>query len=175
MRDESRKRWKKRGIYAAIALVVWLFVTIDDWSRDFVESEASLSSDEIVCAGGRGQCCLSEGLTGRSTAEVVGGLRMAARRIPTMRFTQEMSDGSTTLVQFERSARWIGRTSDITVRIEGARGSARLEAESKSRSSFGDLGQNPRNLSLLMSELADVLDCGGSRQPALRPPMRFSR
>lgn len=173
MTDESRKRWRKRGIYAAIAFVVWLFVTIDDWSRDFTTNEATLSSTDVPCANVRGECCLRDGLAGRSVEEVAAGVKMAARRIPTMRFTQEMSDGTKTLLHFERQGRLLRFKSDITVEIVPGRGRPSIEAESSSRVGFGDLGQNPRNLSLMMMELAAVLDCGSSRQPALEPPAQL--
>ena len=47
---------------------------------------------------------------------------------------------------------------DIIIRIEDRGERCRVTGESRSRTSFGDLGQNPRNLRRIVTELFVVLE-----------------
>ena len=66
-----------------------------------------------------------------------------------------------TMVVFERTGRVWRLKDDIILRVEDQGDRCRLGGESRSRISYGDLGQNPRNLRRILAELRIVLDNRG--------------
>ena len=158
--DPGRRRWMRWLIGAAV--VVFLFVvTIDDWGRDLTGTSAEISDDAP-------QPDLRPFASRRSSAELVEAVRWAALRIKDWEYVGDSTVDETTTLLFVRTSRILRFKDDIFVRIEN-RGSERVvTAASKSRSSLGDLGRNPRNLRRLLIELQDVLD-GSSNDPAPMP------
>ena len=77
----------------------------------------------------------------------------------------EASDGDSTLVMFVRTSRLFRFKDDITMRIEDQGRERVVTGESRSRVGKGDLGQNPRNLRRLMTELRAVLDGAVRQEP----------
>ena len=144
------------------AAVVFLFaMTIDDWGRDFTGTFAEISDDAP-------QPDLRPFASRRSSAELAEAVRWAARRIRDWEYVGDSTVDETTTLLFVRQGRVLRFKDDIMVRIED-RGAGRvLTATSKARSSWGDLGRNPRNLRRLLIELQDVLD-GSSNDPAPMP------
>jgi len=150
----KRKRWIRLAA-AAAGLLLFLVFYIDDWGRDFTTNEAFVtpqSTDPGLRA------LRSE----RPLEEMVLAIRGAGRRIRNWKYIGEARDEAAVSLLFERTARVLRFTDDITIRVED-RGDHRLvTGVSKSRMGYGDLGRNPKNLRRLLSELEDVLDGAGS-------------
>jgi len=145
----SRKRWKL--LWIAGALLLFAFVMIDDWRRDFTTYHAELRFDS---PDPRLRSFVSE----RPTAELVVGLKWAARRIGSWEYVGTASEGKDTFVIFVRTDRILRLKDDVRMRVRD-RGDDRVVAgESRARLGIGDLGRNPRNLHRILLELQDVLD-----------------
>jgi hypothetical protein len=150
----------KWGIGAAVVLILFA-LSIDDWGRDFVGNHAIISDDAP-------QTDLRPFVSRHSTAELAEAVRWAALRIKTWEYVGESTVDQTTTLLFVRSGRVLRFKDDIMVSIEDRGGERVLTATSKSRSSLGDLGRNPRNLRRLLAEVQDVLD-GSSKDPVPLP------
>jgi len=145
-----RRRWLA-GAGALALIAAALVLHIDDWSRDFVAYEATISTDG---ADPRLVPLVSE----RPVDDLALALRWAAYRIPDWELVGESSDGNTTLLLFVRTKRLLRLKDDIAMRIED-RGTRRVvTGESRSQLHIGDLGRNPRNLERILTELRAVLD-----------------
>jgi hypothetical protein len=161
---KRRKRFK--WLIAACVGVVLFALSIDDWSRDFTGTAAEIRDDAP-------QPDLRPYSSRRSAEELAEAARWAAARIKNWEYVGETKVDRTTTLLFVRTSRLFRFRDDILVRVED-RGDARVvTAVSKSRSSLGDLGRNPRNLRRFMIELRDVLD-GSSRDPAPLPQRGLS-
>jgi hypothetical protein len=157
VRSLKRKRWT-RGLLAAAAVLILLFVYIEDWSRDFTSAFAEIGENAP-------QSDLRPVVSERSSEELIEGVRWAAARIRNWEYIGDATEGDTTVMVFVCTNRLLRLKDDITVRIDD-RGTERvLTAVSQSRLRVGDLGRNPRNLRRLLTELADVLR-GSSKDPA---------
>ncbi len=168
--DPSRRNaWLRRGAIALALAIAWLAITVDDWSRDLTAHEAELTDDAYPV--------LQRRLARWSAEEAVAGVKMAARRIPSWRWVGDASDGDTTVVTFVRSGRLLRFTDDVAIRVESGGGRPRVSGRSEARLSIGDLGRNPRNLHLLFSELAAILEPGeqAAPRPVLQPPPYLRR
>jgi len=159
-----RNRKQRRLVIGGVIAVVVLFLYIDDWGRDFIRNEASISEqaeDETLRP-------LTS--TSRSQDEMIEAVKMGARRIRNWSYIGEAEDGDTMLITFERTNRLLRFTDDITIRIEDRDGTRVVTGESHSRIGIGDLGRNPRNLRRLLHEMRTVLD-GAARITVLTPPL----
>jgi hypothetical protein len=158
--DPKRRRLVKWLIGAGIVLFLFA-LSIDDWGRDFTGTFAEISDDAP-------QGDLRPFASRRSADELTQAVRWAALRIKNWEYVGDTKVDETRTLLFVRTSRILRFKDDIVVRIEN-RGSERVvTAASKSRSSLGDLGRNPRNLRRLLIELQDVLD-GSSHDPAPMP------
>jgi len=144
----------------AVGLLVFLFLYIDDWSRDFSSSEAFIAADAKDSR-------LRPLTSNRSAAELAQAVRAAAGRIRSWEYVGEASDEGAARLLFVRTGRLSRLKADIVIRIEDAGRQRRVTGESRSRFSvIGDLGANPRSLRRFLAELRDVLE--GARSPAAR-------
>jgi hypothetical protein len=143
---------KRLGTLLAAGAIatLWLFATIDDWGRDFRENHAEIRQDGS-------DPTLRPFESRRSTEELVEALKWAARRLGTWEYAGRAQDADTTLVSFVRRGRPFGLTSDVTLRIRDRGRWRMITGESRSRIGLGDLGQNPRNLRAILTELQAVL------------------
>ena len=159
MHAQDPKRKQRIRWLIGAAVVVCLFVlTIDDWGRDFTGTFAEISDDAP-------QGDLRPFASRRSADELTQAVRWAALRIKNWEYVGDTKVDETRTLLFVRTSRILRFKDDIVVRIED-RGSERVvTAASKSRSSLGDLGRNPRNLRRLIEEVRDVLE-GAARNPA---------
>ena len=138
--------WTIAGLAA-----VGLFVAIDDFSRDFTSNHAAITLE-------------SEDPRLRSreydlpAASLVEAVREAARRITNWEFIGTAGVNGRTHIVFERTSRVWKLKDDVILRVEDLGARSRLTGESRSRLEYGDLGQNPRNLRRILSELETVLD-----------------
>jgi hypothetical protein len=153
-----KHRRRTRWLIGGAAAVFLLAVTIDDWGRDLTENFAAISDDAP-------QPDLRPFVSRRSSAELAEAVRWAARRIKDWEYVGESTVDEATTLLFVRQGRVLRFTDDVIVRIEDRGAERVLTATSKARSSWGDLGRNPRNLRRLLTELQDVLD-GSSNDPA---------
>lgn len=136
-----------------------LYVAIDDPARDFTTNLALISDT-------------SEDPTLRtreyemSARELADAVEQAARRIKNWEYIGTAGvDGKTTIV-FERTSRVWKLKDDVILRVEETGGRSRLTGESRSRLDYGDLGQNPRNLRRILTELDSVLNLTSQTRPA---------
>jgi len=148
-------------LIGAAVVVGLVALTIDDWGRDFTGTFAEISDDAP-------QSDLRPFATRRSTAELAEAVRWAALRIKDWEHVGDSTVDEATTLLFVRTSRILRFTDDIIVRIEDRGTNRVLTATSVARSSWGDLGRNPRNLRRLLVELQDVLD-GSSNDPAPLP------
>lgn len=158
-RGQTRNRPVVVSAAVIAALLLFLFLYIDDWSRDFTSSEAFIASDAKDPA-------LHPLRSERSSAELVDGVRAAAGRIRNWEYVGEASDGNMARVIFVRTSRLARLKDDIVIRIEDLGERRQVSGESRSRFRvIGDLGGNPRNLRRFLAELRDVLDGAVPRAP----------
>jgi hypothetical protein len=147
---KRRKSMSSRLAIGAGAVLVFLFLYIDDWSRDFTTNIAEFSVQE---AGPYVEPLLTGG---RSVPEVLEAVRMAVGRIRSWEYIGETVDGNRTTLIFVRTNRMLRFKDDITIRVENLGDRWRLSGESRSRFGIGDLGRNPRNLKRFLEELHAV-------------------
>lgn len=149
VRFKRRRRWILPSLAAAGLLA--LFVTIDDWSRDF-------TTNYFVMTETARDPALRPILFERPSGEVVVAVQEAALRIKNWELVGTVKMDDTTMIAFERTSRVLRFKDDIIVRVEDLGNRCRVGGESRSRREHGDLGQNPRNLRRILSELQTVLD-----------------
>jgi hypothetical protein len=159
-KDDRRRRYRWGA--AGLALVALVAFSIEDWGRDFVSHEATMAPDAA-------DPLLRPLDSPRPADQLVAGVKQAARRIGNWRFAGEASDGTTTLVSFERTNRLLRCTDDIVIRVEDRGDRRTVSGDSRARLAIGDLGRNPRNLKRLMTELRIVLE--GSTPARLIGPL----
>ena len=170
-RDRGKRRRYGPAV-AGVAIVLLLAIHIDDWRRDFIRHEATLSAEAaeaILQPEGAGAS--SDWFTAklRPSAELVEAVKMAATRIRNWRYVGQAGHGNTIEILFVRTNRVLRTRDDITIRIEDLGHRRSISGESRSRLRLADLGRNPRNLRRLLEELRGVLD-----GVALRPVMTGS-
>ena len=145
-------RLKPRHLLTGIAVGVLaaLFVTIDDWSRDF-------TTNYVVMSESAQDPTLRPFIVEFPADELAQATRQAALRIKNWEFVGQAKMDNTTMVVFERTSRVWKFKDDIIIRVEDLNGRSRVSGESRSRLGYGDLGQNPRNLRRILSELQTIL------------------
>ena len=158
MKPDWQNPIHRRLIIGAIVVVVFLFVYVEDWARDFVSFEATLTADAA-------EPSLRTLRQTRPTEQVELAVRQAARRIKNLHYVGDTVDGNTTTMLFVRTARLLRLNDDVTVRIVDNGTYREISAESRGRLHLGDLGRNTRNVRRLRQELAAVL--AGSLPPQL--------
>jgi len=145
------KKTTYRILAAAGGALLLLVFYVDDWRRDFISHEASIS------AASRDPTLRPLDTT-RSSTEMTAAIKMAARRIRNWRFSGEVIDGNTTLIYYVRTNRLPRIKDDVILRVEDRGRNRVLTGESRGRLPLGDLGRNPRNLRRLRNELTLVLE-----------------
>jgi hypothetical protein len=136
-----------------------LYVAIDDPARDFTSNFARISDTA-------GDPRLRTREYAISAHELAAAIELAARRITNWEYIGTAGvDGRTTIV-FERTSRMWKLKDDVILRVEQVDDRVRLTGESRSRLDYGDLGQNPRNLRRILTELDSVLELTAQDRPA---------
>lgn len=146
----NRRRLFVLGTIVVLA-ATFLFVYVEDWSRDFTTNEAFIAHDSTDPG-------LRPMLSSRSVAELNEAVRRAASRIRNWEYVGEAADGNTSRVIFVRTSRLWRFKDDVVIRVEDLGDRRVVTGESRSRFGIGDLGQNPRTLRRFLAELRDVLD-----------------
>jgi uncharacterized protein (DUF1499 family) len=149
VRIRRRRRWIPWTIATIVVLV--LIVAIDDPLRDFTTNHAAIAEDAEDPA-------LRPLVFDRPAAELIEATQRAARRIKTWEYIGTARIDNASTIVFERTGRVTRITDDIIIRVEDLGQRCRLTGESRSRIGLGDLGQNPRNLRRILTELAVVLE-----------------
>jgi len=150
----DRQSWLSRvprWVLVLAALVGFVVLSVDDWSRDLTAHQAEISA-----------LALDDSLrpisSTRSTDDVVEAVRWAGRRIRNWEHRGEVENDDETLVLFVRTNRLLRIKDDITIRVKNHGDRREVSGESVSRLAVGDLGRNPRNLRRLLAELRAVLE-----------------
>ena len=151
---EISKKNRIRLAVAAGLLLVWVFLTVDDWGRDLVSHEAAITDDAEELE-------LRPLTTTRTSLEMADAVKMAASRIRNWSYVGDASEGNNRLLYFVRTNRLLRLKDDVTIRIEDIGPRRRITGESIGRLGIGDLGRNPRNLQRLLDELRLVLQGSG--------------
>ncbi len=153
--QRDRRRVVRRlivlGLVLIALLVVWLFVVIDDWGRDFRENEAQTS---IAAA----DVALRPIATTRSLSEVASALRQTLALLPNWSWASDSTAGGVLTVRLVRTTKLLRFKDDVTVRVVDEGSERVIHAVSRSRVGKADLGQNPRNLRELFTKLREALD-----------------
>ncbi|WP_203545363.1 DUF1499 domain-containing protein [Candidatus Laterigemmans baculatus] len=136
-------------LLVAFLPLLWVVLSIDDWSRDFVTNRAQT---EATGADPTLRPLRS------SHSPAVQAERIAAwvESQPHWSVGAESSSEGIISIDLVRRTRWLRFRDDIQVTLTPTTdGGSLLEATSQSRIGKGDLGQNPRNLRELLTALAD--------------------
>lgn len=134
--------------------LVWLFLTIDDWKRDFATNVAQTSEESSAPELRPQRTKLSSAVA----ADQIAGWAESENRWEFVD-SELGSDGLLTL-HLVRTTPLMRFKDDIYVRLFADPIDPTLtvvSAESRSRVGKGDLGQNPRNLKELMRGIAPAL------------------
>ncbi len=153
---KTKKRLRTAGIWATI-VIAYILIGIDDWSRDWVEHEATLRFEPTRRHVGQLLVAPPGHPNHVSMSEWSNAVQWAGKRIKNLEFSGEISDGDTLILKFVRTHRLLRLKDDVTVRIERIGREQTIETHSKARLRIGDLGRNPRNIRRLHAELEDVL------------------
>lgn len=154
---ETKRRLRTAGIWATI-IIAYVLIGIDDWSRDWVEHEATLRFEPTHARVGQLLVAPPGHPNHVSMSEWSDAVQWAGKRIKNLEFSGEISDGNTLILKFVRTHRLLRLRDDVTVRIERIGRETTIETHSKARLRIGDLGRNPKNIRRLHTELEDVLD-----------------
>jgi len=129
-----------------IILGVVMLLTVDDWSRDlntnFAETDPTHPDPSLQCV-----------VVALDMDQAAQQVRNQGQRLPGWR---EKANGSKSNreIKFERTTPWFRFVDDITVRLSPTPDGTRISVSSRSRVGKGDLGQNPRNIRELLSQLS---------------------
>lgn len=136
------------GILAALALafVVALVVTVDDWSRDLTTNTAATAEDHPLPA-------LRPLVVDDPPSELANRVEAAAAALPRWKVISRSGDDNGIQIHLTRTTPLWRFVDDIRVTIKPENGRTVLRATSQSRVGKGDLGQNPRNLRELLDKL----------------------
>jgi len=140
---------------AVLPLAIWLFATVDDWSRDLTTNHAATSPSAK-------QPSLHPIVSERSREELADVVVDAAQKLKGWTLAaREESKGEIT-IRLVRTTALMRFKDDITVHIRAAENQpppsrSEITAESRSRIGKGDFGQNPRNLAELMDKIRFML------------------
>ena len=132
------------------AVLLYLVVAIDHPLRDFTTNHAEIAEDSTDQR-------LRPRVYDLTIPEVVEAIEQAALRISNWEYVGDAGVGDVTQILFVRTSRVWRFKDDVTLKLETRDGRTVVTGESRSRVGVGDLGQNPRNLHRILSELDTVL------------------
>jgi uncharacterized protein (DUF1499 family) len=145
------------GVIAVLLILglIWLFVTVDDWSRDLTTNYAATSATAKNPS-------LHPIITTKPPTELADKVVVAATQLRGWELAAREENGTEITLRLVRTTRLMRFKDDITVRIRPIKGNDdaphyEVSAESQSRVGKGDFGQNPRNLAELMDTLRGLL------------------
>ena len=133
----------------SVGIVLVVALQVDDWGRDLTTNVAETAEHAA-------DTLLRPVTTQLPLDDAAARVRDAAK-MPRWRFSRQVEHGSVVRLEFVRTSRLIRFRDDVTVWIDDAGHERRIRARSASRVGGADLGQNPRNLRLLMREVRDRL------------------
>ena len=153
---KTKKRLKTAAIWVAI-VIAYILIGIDDWSRDWVEHEATLRFEPTNRRVGQLLAAPRGHPNHVSMSQWSDAVQWAGNRIKNLEFAGEVSDDDTLILTFVRTHRLLRLRDDVTVRVTRVGAERRIETHSKARLGIGDLGRNPKTIRRLYDELEDVL------------------
>ncbi|MBC7856674.1 MAG: DUF1499 domain-containing protein [Pirellulaceae bacterium] len=138
-----------------LLVLLWLFATIDDWSRDLTTNFATTSASAKKRS-------LHPIISQRLAPELADLVTTAARQLSGWKLAGRDDTSDEITLRLVRTTRLMRFKDDITVYIRPAGGNQprtnyEISAESQSRVGKGDFGQNPRNLAELMDTIRTLL------------------
>ena len=145
------------GVIAVLVILglIWLFATIDDWSRDLTTNFAATSATAKKPS-------LHPIISQRPPPELADLAVVAAKQLRGWELAAREENVAEITLRFVRTTRLMRFQDDITIHIRPVKSnneppSYEISAESQSRVGKGDFGQNPRNLAELMDTLRGLL------------------
>jgi uncharacterized protein (DUF1499 family) len=145
------------GVIAVLVILglIWLFATIDDWSRDLTTNFAATSASAKNIS-------LYPIISEKPSSELADLVVAAAKQLRGWELAAREENGTEITLRLVRTTRLMRFKDDITVHIRPIKGNDdvphhEVSAESQSRVGKGDFGQNPRNLAELMDTLRGLL------------------
>jgi len=136
------------AVLAAAGLLV-LALQVDDWSRDLTTNVAETDPEAK-------DPLLRPLELRRSVSETAPLIEHAAAALPRWDGVDVAVDSAGAVLHLVRTSGLFRLRDDVTVWVEGRRGGCEIRARSASRVGSGDLGQNPRNLRVLMRAIRDA-------------------
>lgn len=142
----------KRGIWAlllvvAVAIYGLLEWTVDDWSRDLFANSANTN----YTARDLELRPITEAPTVDAAERAVLNAALSLKGWELVSAADEQSGGR--IITYTCIDPYFGITDDITVTIVNGEEAVVIDGVSKSRSTWGDLGRNPRNLKSLLNNV----------------------
>jgi uncharacterized protein (DUF1499 family) len=145
------------GVIAVLLILafVWLFATVDDWSRDLTTNFAATSATAKNPS-------LHPIVSEKPSSELADLVVATAKQLRGWELAAREENGTEITLRFVRTTRLMRFKDDITVHIRPIKSNDdapryEVSAESQSRVGKGDFGQNPRNLVELMDTLRGLL------------------
>ena len=145
------------GVIAVLLILglVWLFATVDDWSRDLTTNYAATSATAKNPS-------IHPIFSPKPPTELAALVTTAAQQLRGWELTGREEAHDVITLRFIRTTRLMRFKDDITVHICPIKSNYNtphyeISVESQSRVGKGDFGQNPRNLAELMDTLRGLL------------------
>ncbi len=132
-----------------LAMLIFLAMQIDDWSRDLSTNRAATSIDSP-------DPTLRSLELKASADEIKAAITGFVERAPAWEVNPNPSDDNAALA-LVRTTRVFRFADDVQVFLQSTATGTRVDVHSQSRVGKGDLGQNPRNIRELLNALRDEL------------------
>jgi len=137
-------------VVLAVAGLLVLALQVDDWSRDLTTNVAETdpqAEDPL----------LRPLELRRSVEETAALIERAAAGLPRWDVLDVAVDSAEAQLHLVRTSRLFRFRDDVTIWVEGRGGGCVIRARSASRVGSGDLGQNPRNLRVILGAIRDAV------------------
>jgi Protein of unknown function (DUF1499) len=146
-----KKRWTWAVLLilgvATYGLLEW---TVEDWTRDFSHNSASTdnnSADPDLLP-----------VTSAPTADAAErAIIDATLSLKGWEFGDMKDQQGNRVFRLTRNYPFLGIADDVTVTVTNVEDTVVIQATSESRSSWGDLGRNPRNLKVFLRKVRELL------------------
>jgi uncharacterized protein (DUF1499 family) len=132
---------------AAYSLLEW---QIDDWNRDFTATSAATEY-------GAADTELQPVAMADSVEQAERAVLNATLSLQGWEYDQGVDEMGARKLRFTRTCPYLRVIDDVTVTIVSRDDEVVISASSESRSPWGDLGRNPRNLKQLMRKVREIL------------------
>ncbi len=133
-------------VVLGILIAALLLLTVDDWSRDlstnFAQTDPKHPDPSLQCV-----------VLAMDVEQAAQHVRNQAKQLKGWHELPSGDSSSNNEIKFERTTAVFRFVDDITVRLNETNEGTRVSVSSQSRVGKADLGQNPRNIRELLSQL----------------------